>query len=72
METLQNSGVDSVASLIDVLLQDDALDYAICRQMALAVLQHKTQTNLVNDREFRQQLKWKQTFFRHAFKSRAE
>ena len=57
METLQNSGFDSVASLVDALLQDDALDYADCRQMAWAILQHKnSQTDLTNDREFRQQL----------------
>ena len=57
METLQNLGFDSVASLVDALLQDDALDYADCRQLAMTVLQHKnSQTDLANDRGFRQQI----------------
>ena len=38
VETLQKSGFNSVASLVDALLQDNALDYADCHQIALAIL----------------------------------
>ena len=57
METLRNLEFNSVTSLVDALLQDDALDYADCHQIALTILQHKnSQTDLANDQEFHQQL----------------
>lgn len=43
--------------LVDALLQDDALNYANCRQIALTILQHKkSKTELANNRAFCQQL----------------
>lgn len=54
---LQKLGFNFVALLINALLQDDALNYANCRQMVLTVLQHKiSQTRLANNKELRQQI----------------